>query len=323
MNITNIRKYSIFVQEEEAESRLTKVSRRSIVSAIGASTVLGSSVATARSKPKVPEEQEVLQRLVRQYGKEAGHAGLAILNRHWGEKQRKGLSQEEFHDRVTEALLDHPVASVIAEDVRSGIKDIRRARKKRQEDTRVTESTVQTASSTGVVETTVAERKATQTGTGVAKGEVELSGDIEGSGYPDKINLLSEVTLYGSAKAYVRIYGLFFPDKTGTYNFTADYYRQGITRGGAAKTSAYTKERDGTVNLKTLESPIGDIDGGKSLEKGFGLVGGKTYEVGVEYLTSANSGSGIPLADFSDGSRRFEPNRYGGEKPKLEWRYLG
>jgi hypothetical protein len=283
--------------------------------------VIGSGVTAAESNG-LPDKQELRERLASQYGKPEAKAGVAIMDRLWKEKEREGYSHEEYHERVTDALLDHPVADVIAEDVQQSVDSIRAARKERRDKDDAAEALdVGTASASGTLPLDTVTTDASQTAGGTSWGEFIGTEPYTDLLPLDEAKLRAFVLTYGTAKARLRTYTLFSPDETGAYKFTTTYYREGKVEGGSATVSLYTDE-NGAKNFKSIEEPAGEVSGNTTRQKSFELQKDTSYFIGVEYSVSASTAGGVPLADFKDNSRRFEPNKNGPKTPELEWEFF-
>jgi hypothetical protein len=284
--------------------------------------VIGSGITTAESDG-LPNKEAKRERLASRYGKPEAKAGIAIMDRLWKEKEREGYSHEEYHERVTEALLDHPIADVIAEDVQQSVDSIKAARKERQGKDDVSKPlNVGTASASGTQQLDTVTTNTSQSGLGVSSVEFIGTEPYTNLLPLDEAKVRAFVPTYGTGKARLRTYGYFLPEETGAYKFTTTYYREGKVEGGSATVSLYT-DQNGVENFKSIEEPAGEVSGNTAREKSFELQKGDPLFVGVEYSVSASTAGGVPLADFRDNSRRFEPNKNGPKTPELEWEFFG
>jgi len=95
--------------------------RRKFLAALGtgATISLTSGIASARRKQELPREEEVRKLLVDRYNEKAANAVFGISRKYWQQKERGNITQAEYHEQVTEELLDHPAGYIMAEDVQA------------------------------------------------------------------------------------------------------------------------------------------------------------------------------------------------------------
>lgn len=310
------------MQDEKSED-VAGQTRREMLAGVGGVCLFGTSVVSADG-PKPLSQEEIKRRLTERYDKRAGVQGARIIGRLWGRKQKEGMSHTEYHNEVTERLLAHQATKEIAQDVRSSSQRIKkelesRVSKSEQSDA---DTLTTTAVNSGSFEITAVDTEEDQSGLGNATAEVVNTDEIAPSP-PDKAKVFADVPLYGTAEATVRLYNLFYPENTGSYKFTTNYFRKGkVEVSGGGISSIYIDE-NGTETVKEVESLIGDVNGTESRAASFELKEGVGYFVGVEYYCNTLNASSFSLSDFRTNSRRFEPNPNGPKRPELTWEYFG
>lgn len=306
-----------------------KVLRMTGVSALGLTGMTGVSLGKDQAE-SLPNEQEIKQALIRQYGEKEANIFIGILRKYYAKKEAGVLTNGEFHKRVTNALLANKHLPQVSEDIKNHQKIL--TGEQSQRPTGLKAESEQSPSTTSQIESKkVQTERDFQEGyqytflfsgyrknTGGSGAAIAENGIVFGNevGIPDIMRSWANADVYGAAWGEVEFYIEITPSETGDFEVEIPYYRLGNASTGSATISLYTINSNGSKNLKTIEEPSAGVDGKTSRYKTFTLNGGETYELGFRLHTYASTAAGVSGCDFyhaqADGNRRrVDPYSFG------------
>lgn len=243
------------------------------------------------------------ERVESKYGKES-KVIKSVVYKHLGRKKKRGLSEQETYERITEEFLSRPDTPQIAED----IQDVRSAVKKQN---KITTNSVGTQDNVcdcgggGDSTSIVASNGSTEEHT--AGGATSYSDYTIYSGAADVARVALGSAVYGSSYVRTRLWGTFTPDSDGDYDINADYWRHCAVAGGSLDINIFIRRVGGGVNAKTVENLSAGVKGDASFTKKFTMSAGENYHVGVETIGQAsNSDPSGTSVDMYTSSKNYE-----------------
>jgi len=311
--------------------RTQTTNRRDLIKVSGAGlTALNLPVAgvSATSMGSIPNEKKNRALLTKRYGQEAADTTINIIHKYRRQLKSGNISQKEYHDRITKELLETTVANEVGENVRKTDKEIEYNLQNQAEKIEIQNQDFNSSQFTLPDVSTnknllIGRYNSDTFGSGLSSSDTDIVFGCPGGGStcPNKIADImksrSTAGIYGSTWGKVQFYQNFQPSQTGDYNFDLSYYRNGDSTAGSTELSLYTIDSSGSMNKKRVESPSGETDGDKTVNKTFNLVAGDDYKVGFELYTSASSAGGGSFSDYYSNKQGVDPSFL------LDWEYRG
>lgn len=293
---------------QEDSRELAGISRRKTITALGAAVVPVSVEAAAVGERDGEDPLAQYRKvLTKQYSSDVAERAVEITRPIWRYKRADEITQKQYHERVTTALLNDPVADVVAKGARRLNKEVLQEYSKAEsfsrKDERKAESNTLNVNSSIIFKNYDTYRN--QTGAGFNSVNIVLG---DKNLFVNEANISATTLSYGSSKVRFRLFGSYTPSSTGNYNIKNKYYRKGSVNEGASNFYLYRESPSGSINKKMVESVNTVVDGSKTVDKDFYLESGKEYNLGFEATISMSTGiTGRGFVDYYDDKRVIEP----------------
>lgn len=268
--------------------------------------------ATVTAKPGSDDWADNYRELLTErYGSAPANAAVGITRPLRRRRERGEVTQEQYHEQLTEKLLDHPVASVIAEGASQVDRRFRQEQARAKNTSKPDSHTVQSKdeiSTSSVSYPALLYTESSQNATGLGTNSINIKNGVDNDPFPDVIKISSAVTYYGSATAQASMYARFKPQNDGNYNIQLEYFRRGSGASGGGNLYLYRRKPNGSINTELIESVSTFVEGKRTVDSTFFLQSGKQYEIGLQVSTAASTIASGSFGDFFDGNRKVVPN---------------